>query len=94
MYRTVPFAFGDAESSRCDPAGAFAAAESASSNYVPTVRARDLDHYPDFVIDRLHRATGVMSITSSIVLATLKRDGAILDLVSRRRPADEPVALA
>jgi len=33
------------------------------------------------VIDRLHRATGVMSINSSIVLATLKRNGSILDLV-------------
>lgn len=51
------------------------------SNYVLTVRARDLDHYSDFVINRLHRAAGVMSINSSIVLATLKRDGSILDLV-------------
>ncbi|HEF5872005.1 TPA: Lrp/AsnC family transcriptional regulator [Burkholderia cenocepacia] len=51
------------------------------SNYVLTVRARDLDHYSDFVINRLHRAVGVMSINSSIVLATLKRDGSILDLV-------------
>ncbi|KVX68309.1 Lrp/AsnC family transcriptional regulator [Burkholderia stagnalis] len=51
------------------------------ANYVLTVRARDLDHYSDFVINTLYRATGVMSINSSIVLATLKRDGSILDLV-------------
>ena len=53
------------------------------SNYVLTVRARDLDHYSDFVINHLHRATGVMSINSSIVLATLKRDGSLLDLVDQ-----------
>ncbi|MBN3790947.1 Lrp/AsnC family transcriptional regulator [Burkholderia sp. Ac-20353] len=51
------------------------------SNYMLTVRARDLDHYSDFVINTLHRAAGVMSINSSIVLATLKRDGSILDLI-------------
>lgn len=51
------------------------------SNYVLTVRARDLDHGSDFVINRLRRASGVMSINSSIVLATLKRDDSILDLV-------------
>jgi len=33
------------------------------------------------VINRPHRAGDVMSINSSIVLATLKRDGSILDLV-------------
>jgi DNA-binding Lrp family transcriptional regulator len=52
-----------------------------SSNYVLTVRTRDLDHYSDFVINQLHRASGVLSINSSIVLATLKRDGSILDLI-------------
>lgn len=52
-----------------------------SSNYVLTVRARDLDHYSDFVINKLHRASGVLSINSSIVLSTLKCDGSILDLV-------------
>jgi Lrp/AsnC family leucine-responsive transcriptional regulator len=52
-----------------------------ASNYVLVVRTRDLDHYSDFVIHKLHRASGVMSINSSIVLTTLKRDGSILDLV-------------
>jgi Lrp/AsnC family leucine-responsive transcriptional regulator len=54
------------------------------SNYVLTVRARDLDHYSDFVINRLHRQPGVLSINSNIVLATLKRDGSVLDLVDGR----------
>lgn len=52
-----------------------------TSNYVLTVRARNLDHYSDFVVNHLHRTSGVMSINSNIVLATLKRDGSILDLV-------------
>lgn len=54
-----------------------------SSNYVLTVRARNLDHFSDFVINRLHRTKGVMSINSSIVLATLKRDGSVLDLANK-----------
>lgn len=51
------------------------------SNYVLTVRARNLEHYSDFVINRLHKAPGVMSINSHIVLATLKQNGSLLDLV-------------
>ncbi|QCP49169.1 Lrp/AsnC family transcriptional regulator [Trinickia violacea] len=54
-----------------------------ASNYVLTVRARSLDHFSDFVMNRLHRATGVMSINSNIVLATLKRDGSVLDLANQ-----------
>lgn len=53
------------------------------SNYVLTVRARSLDHFSEFVMNRLHRARGVMSTNSSIVLATLKRDGSVLDLASK-----------
>ncbi|SDC23068.1 Lrp/AsnC family transcriptional regulator [Paraburkholderia lycopersici] len=53
-----------------------------ASNYVLVVRTRDLDHYSDFVMHKLHRASGVMSINSSVVLSTLKRDGSILDLVA------------
>ncbi len=52
-----------------------------TSNYVMTVRARNLDHYSDFVVNHLHRAAGVMSINSNVVLATIKCDGSILDLV-------------
>ena len=54
-----------------------------ASNYVLTVRARSLDHFSDFVMNRLHRAAGVMSTNSTIVMATLKRDGSVLDLVSK-----------
>ncbi|EHP43058.1 AsnC family transcriptional regulator [Cupriavidus basilensis OR16] len=50
-------------------------------NYVLTVRARDLAHYSDFVVNRLHKSPGVMSINSNIVLATLKQAGSLLDLV-------------
>ncbi len=58
-----------------------------ASNYVLTVRARDLEHYSAFVIHELHRAPGVMSIQSNVVLATLKRDGSVLDLVDAPAPA-------
>ena len=53
------------------------------SNYVLTVRARNLEHYSDFVINRLHRLPGVLAINSNIVLATFKRDGSILDLADK-----------
>ncbi|QBR00746.1 Lrp/AsnC family transcriptional regulator [Paraburkholderia pallida] len=53
-----------------------------ASNYVLVVRTRDLEHYSDFVIHKLHRTSGVMSINSSIVLSTIKRDGSMLDLVA------------
>jgi Lrp/AsnC family transcriptional regulator, leucine-responsive regulatory protein len=53
-----------------------------TSNYVLRVRARDLDHYSDFVIHRLHRAPGVMAINSNIVLATVKDGGSVLDLAA------------
>ncbi|WDD92975.1 Lrp/AsnC family transcriptional regulator [Burkholderia sp. FERM BP-3421] len=55
-----------------------------ASNYVLTVRTRSLEHFSDFVMNRLHRATGVMLINSSIVLATLKRDGSVLELADKR----------
>lgn len=54
-----------------------------TSNYVLVVRARDLDHYSDFVINHLHRLPGVLAINSNIVLATLKRDGSVLDLADK-----------
>jgi DNA-binding Lrp family transcriptional regulator len=54
-----------------------------TSNYVLVVRARDLDHYSDFVINHLHRTPGVLAINSNIVLATLKRDGSVLDLADK-----------
>ncbi|KAF7962463.1 AsnC family transcriptional regulator [Cupriavidus sp. UYMU48A] len=50
-------------------------------NYVLTIRARNLEHYSDFVVNRLHKAPGVMSINSNIVLGTLKQSGSLLDLV-------------
>ncbi|NTX21310.1 Lrp/AsnC family transcriptional regulator [Burkholderia cepacia] len=54
-----------------------------ASNYVLTVRARSLDHFSDFVMNRLHRTAGVMSTNSMIVLATLKRNGSVLDLANK-----------
>lgn len=55
-----------------------------ASSYVLTVRARSLDHFSDFVMNRLHRETGVMSINSSIGLSTLKRDGSVLELANKQ----------
>ena len=54
---------------------------SGPSNYVLTVRARSLEHYSGFVVDRLHKAPGVMAINSHIVLATVKRTGSVLDIL-------------
>ncbi|WP_420996255.1 Lrp/AsnC family transcriptional regulator [Cupriavidus sp. 30B13] len=53
---------------------------SGPSNYVLTVRARNLEHYSEFVVERLHKAPGVMAINSNIVLATVKRTGSVLDI--------------
>jgi DNA-binding Lrp family transcriptional regulator len=54
-----------------------------TSNYVLMVRARNLDHYSDFVINRLHRMPGVLSTNSNIVMSTLKQEGSILDLADK-----------
>jgi DNA-binding Lrp family transcriptional regulator len=54
-----------------------------TSNYVLVVRARNLDHYSDFVINRLHRMPGVLSTNSNIVMSTLKQEGSILDLADK-----------
>jgi Lrp/AsnC family leucine-responsive transcriptional regulator len=56
---------------------------SGTSNYVLVVRARNLDHYSDFVINRLHRMPGLLSTNSNIVLSTLKLEGSILDLADK-----------
>jgi Lrp/AsnC family transcriptional regulator, leucine-responsive regulatory protein len=50
-------------------------------NYVLRVSARDLGHYSDFLIHRLHRVSGVMT-ESNIVLATVKDCGFMLDIVA------------
>lgn len=52
-------------------------------NYVLTVRTSSLDHYSDFVINKLHKSPGVMSISSSIVLATLKQNGSLVALLEK-----------
>lgn len=53
-------------------------ASATTSNYVLMVHARNLDPYSDFVINRLHRLPSILSITSNIVLSTLKPEGSIL----------------
>lgn len=52
-------------------------------NYVLTVRTRSLEHYSDFAINKLHKSPGVMSISSSIVLATLKQNGSLVALLEK-----------
>ncbi|GAB3627352.1 AsnC family transcriptional regulator [Pandoraea terrae] len=53
------------------------------ANYMLTVRARNLAHYSDFIINELYQAPAVMSIHSNIVLKTIKRDNSLLDLVKK-----------
>jgi DNA-binding Lrp family transcriptional regulator len=52
-----------------------------TSNYVLTVRTRDLEHFSHFVVHKLHKEPGVMAINSNIVLETLKLHGSVLDLL-------------
>jgi DNA-binding Lrp family transcriptional regulator len=52
-----------------------------TSNYVLTVRTKDLEHFSHFVIHKLHKEPGVMAINSNIVLETLKMHGSVLDLL-------------
>lgn len=56
-----------------------------SCSYVLVVRARDLAHYSDFIVNKLYRAPGVMNITSNIVLGSLKRGGSATDLLRQQR---------
>lgn len=52
-----------------------------TSNYVLTVRTKDLEHFSHFVVHKLHKEPGVMAINSNIVLETLKSHGSVLDLL-------------
>ena len=42
------------------------------ANYLLRVRARNLQHYSTFVLERLYKTAGVLDIRSNIVLQTLK----------------------
>jgi len=47
------------------------------ANYLLRVRARNLRHYSQFVLERLYKTTGVLDIRSNIVLQTLKESVAL-----------------
>ncbi len=47
------------------------------ANYLLRVRARNLRHYSQFVLERLYKTTGVLDIRSNIVLQTLKESTAL-----------------
>jgi DNA-binding Lrp family transcriptional regulator len=51
------------------------------SNYILMVRARDLNHYSEFIVNRLYKTPGVMAINSNMVLGTIKRGGSLLGLL-------------
>ncbi len=55
-----------------------------SANYILTVRARNLAHYSDFIVNELYRAPAVMSIQSNIVLKTIKNTQSLVDLVKQK----------
>lgn len=42
------------------------------ANYLLRVRARNLKHYSDFVLEKLYKTNGVLDIRSNIVLQTIK----------------------
>jgi len=55
------------------------------ANYILTVRARDLTHYSEFIVNRLYKTPGVMSINSNMVLGTVKSGGSLLGLLESPR---------
>jgi Lrp/AsnC family transcriptional regulator, leucine-responsive regulatory protein len=55
------------------------------ANYILTVRARDLTHYAEFIVNRLYKTPGVMSINSNMVLGTVKSGGSLLGLLESPR---------
>jgi Lrp/AsnC family leucine-responsive transcriptional regulator len=42
------------------------------ANYLLRVRARNLKHFSDFILEKLYKADGVLDIRSNIVLQTIK----------------------
>lgn len=52
-----------------------------ASNYLLRVRTRNLAHYTDFIVNRLHTTPGVTDIRSDIILQSLKARDNLLDLV-------------
>lgn len=54
-------------------------------NYILRVQAPSLQHYSEFIIERLYKTPGVMDIRSNIVLRTLKeREGGLALLMEAR----------
>jgi len=55
------------------------------THYMLRVLARNLKHFSDFVITKLHKTAGVTDVHSLIVLQTLKAEtGVPIDLVSQK----------
>ncbi|WP_454253328.1 Lrp/AsnC family transcriptional regulator [Pseudomonas sp. Marseille-Q7302] len=52
-----------------------------ASNYLLRVRARNLAHYTDFIVNRLHATSGVTDIRSDIILQSLKAKDNLLELI-------------
>lgn len=53
------------------------------ANYLLRVRARNLKHYATFIMEHLHKASGVLDIRSSIVLQALKESHVIDSILIR-----------
>ncbi|WP_338619248.1 Lrp/AsnC family transcriptional regulator [Pigmentiphaga sp. CHJ604] len=53
------------------------------ANYMLVVRARDVSHYSDFIVNRLYRAPGVRDIESNIVLGYIKRSASPFEVLDR-----------
>lgn len=54
-------------------------------NYVLRVQVSNLQHYPEFIIERLYRTPGVMDICPNIVLRIIKDcDGGLALLMEAR----------
>ena len=51
------------------------------ANYMLVVRARDVSHYSDFIVNRLYRAPGVRDIESNIVLGYIKRSASPFEVL-------------
>ncbi|WXL26967.1 Lrp/AsnC family transcriptional regulator [Ectopseudomonas mendocina] len=54
------------------------------SNYVLWVKARNLKHFSDFIVNSLNHARGITDIRSEIILQTIKDSDGSLELFDRR----------
>lgn len=54
-----------------------------NANYLLHIRARDFEHFSQFIVHTLNRISGVRDIQSQMVMQSLKSNGRLLPLTSK-----------